>query len=114
MTPGQGITLTPEWDFLNYCVHSFRVTHEDFLSIWLLRIMLKSFVVSRRYPNMLYSSLYIPVGNLQQKICIFSDELILSVQYMYLSRGDLIGGESPILAVISPLMSLPKTSLEPE
>ena len=51
---------------------------------------------------MLCSSLYIPVGNLQQKMCIFTDELILSVQYMYLSRGHLMGGESPILDVISP------------
>ena len=43
-----------------------------------------------------------PVGNLQQKICIFTDELILSVQYMYLLGAQLMVGESPILDVISP------------
>ena len=61
---------------------------------------------------MLCSSLYIPVGNLQQKMCIFTDELILSVQYMYLSRGHLMGGESPILDVISPPTRVGRIMLE--
>ena len=61
---------------------------------------------------MLCSSLYIAVGNLQQKMCIFTDELILSVQYMYLSRGHLMGGESPILDVISPPTSVGRIMLE--
>ena len=61
---------------------------------------------------MLCSSLYIPVGNLQQKMCIFTDELILSVQYMYLSRGHLMGGGSPILDVVSPLTRVGRIMLQ--